>query len=286
MIDISQYEVSSLLCWSPKTMIIRISSIIFLFNAIQAFAIETVDLLTLSPKATVYENIEYYIEDQRRYDIDEIINEGFKGKWKKGKAKPYTGGFNHPPIWMRLSLQNNSSDSIKKLFQIRYPLLDQIVVYFVSDKEITNEYHMGDYYPHRERPIFHRLFLFNGEFPPHTNTHIYIRINTTSSLTVPIIIWDEAYLLEDNEVESILIGGSVLVLIMMLCYNFLIFVSTKDKTYLSYVFFVACVIISLVAHTGFGFQYLWPNSTFIQNQIFRISLPLATLGALQFGFFS
>jgi hypothetical protein len=48
-------------------------------------------------------------------------------------------------------------------------------------------------------------------------------------------------------------------LIGLLLYNLLLFFSVRDRPYLIYVAFVACMAIAQAALTGFGAQFLWPG---------------------------
>src|SRR5208337_2347085 len=49
-------------------------------------------------------------------------------------------------------------------------------------------------------------------------------------------------------------------MIIMIVYNFVIFVTSRDRSYLFYVIFIASYILFQMTLNGYSFQYLWPNA--------------------------
>ena len=54
-------------------------------------------------------------------------------------------------------------------------------------------------------------------------------------------------------------------MLVMILYNIFLYLSVKRKSYLYYVCFVSSFLILQLGLTGFGFQYLWPNTPWIND---------------------
>ena len=52
----------------------------------------------------------------------------------------------------------------------------------------------------------------------------------------------------------------------MIFYNLFVYFSTKNISFVHYVFFLASILTLLMGMNGFGYQYLYPFSPFLQNE--------------------
>src|SRR5690606_31951026 len=84
-------------------------------------------------------------------------------------------------------------------------------------------FELGDKRPFRQRPIDHRNFVVPLNIPPHEEVSVFMRLKTTSSVQVPISLWEErAFFSAETRTmaaEGVFYGGLLIIAI----YNLLLF---------------------------------------------------------------
>jgi signal transduction histidine kinase len=71
-----------------------------------------------------------------------------------------------------------------------------------------------------------------------------------------------------TDTRSLLLGVFYGLMIIMAIYNFLLYLSLKDRAYILYVGATVFAILTTVATNNLGYQYLWPNSPDLDGIIY------------------
>ncbi|GAB3552372.1 hybrid sensor histidine kinase/response regulator LadS [Noviherbaspirillum agri] len=198
----------------------------------------------------------------RQWSIDEVASASFTEQFVSPHrdAESLNFGLRRSAIWLRVTLVNNSESGLDRLLEIPFPLLRQVDLYIPDANGFS---HMATGYdkPFVQRPIDHRHFVFPLHLPANSQGTYYLRIASSTSLDVRAILWDPAVF--DRQSLREYVGQSVFFGMMLALgvYNLLLFVALRDRSFLYYVFFVASTGLALVAHSGMGYQFLWPEST-------------------------
>lgn len=223
-------------------------------------------------------DIEYYHEAEQGIRIEELISK--PALWTKGAGNTPSFGFSETPYWYRFRIANASEKPLHRLLEISYPILDFISIYLVKNGQVIDSYWMGDKLPFAVRKIEHRNFLYPFSIEKNNHIDMYIRVQSEGSLQTPMTLWDErAFYIHDqrSQLWQGLFYGS---LVVMLLYNFFLFVSLRERSYLIYVLFVASTLISQAALRGDTFQYLWPESVWWHNK----SVAIFTIAMMAMGY--
>ncbi|WP_052452235.1 hybrid sensor histidine kinase/response regulator [Noviherbaspirillum autotrophicum] len=168
-------------------------------------------------------------------------------------------GMSSSAVWLRVTLRNSSAADIERRIEIAFPQLDNIALY-VPQQGGYSKMTAGDAYPFAQRPLAHRYFVFPLQLAAHSDTTVYLRVASDSSLDVPATLW-EPQAFETESLRQYI--GQALYFGMWLAlglYNLLLFVSLRDRSYFYYVMFTATSALSLLSYSGIGFQFLWPQS--------------------------
>ena len=84
---------------------------------------------------------------------------------------------------------------------------------------------MGDKLPFAARPILHRHFLAPVDIPAHGSVDLLIRVETGSSVQVPLNLWQpEAFRVHDER-TSLILGLYFGIMLSMLLYNGFLYIS-------------------------------------------------------------
>ncbi|MDX2417558.1 MAG: 7TM diverse intracellular signaling domain-containing protein [Xanthomonadales bacterium] len=173
-------------------------------------------------------------------------------------------GFTKSAYWVRFRLQNSNAERGRFLLEIGYPLLDHISLFIISDNGRITTRESGDTLPFSDRDISYRNVVF--KLPPEESATIYLRIESQSSMRLPLKIWhSDTFLVHINH-EEILLGLYYGLMLAMAIYNLFIFFNIKQRSYLYYVFFVVSFTLLQMSLDGLAYEYLWSDSPGWANQ--------------------
>ncbi|HPS58023.1 MAG TPA: 7TM diverse intracellular signaling domain-containing protein [Spirochaetota bacterium] len=197
--------------------------------------------------------------------------------WKLNTEKGINLGFPKSAYWFRFTSENSLASTESWYFEISYPMLDSLKLYAPDDNGLYSMIETGDHLPFIKRDVDNTGFVFHFVDSPGVKTY-YFRIQTTSAINfVPVMMSQKAFFKKLNTEQPILWIYYGLMIVMAI-YNFLIFLSTRDKDYVLYVLFIVSYILMQMTLNGHAFQYLWPNSIWWANN----SLPFFICSSLFF----
>lgn len=188
------------------------------------------------------------------------IEEALGKPWQQGGKEGLSFGYTNSVYWFKLTLCAQESTQ-KRIFNIAYPVLDHIDIYTRKDGGEWQHQLMGDKLPFNERIIHHRDFLIPINLAAHNQMDVVFRVQTSSSMQMPLSIWQERHFFVEDQGEIAYLGLYYGLMLAMVLYNFFLFFSVRERHYLYYVFYVACMALFLSSLQGVSFQYFWPNST-------------------------
>jgi diguanylate cyclase (GGDEF)-like protein len=121
-------------------------------------------------------------------------------------------------------------------------------------------YRGGDKLPFSKRVVKHRNVIFDVPLAIGESVRIYIRVRTEGSLQVPLFLRSPRAMLAKDHEEQFALGLFYGVMVAMLLYNLLIFLSIRDISYLYYVTYIFGWAMFQMSLNGLAFEYLWPES--------------------------
>lgn len=218
----------------------------------------------------------YYLEDvdgtYSLSDIAELDNSNFELLTEESLNK----GFTHSTYWLKFSILDQTFDKKTQSWKLEttYPLLDYLDLYLVDADKNIEHIKMGDTYLYKQRPVDHRNFIAAITLHDNEQKDIYVRVTTSSSMQIPIFIWHPDYFFEARSGEQYGLGLYYGMMLVMFFYNFFLWFSIRDSNYLWYIGYLAAFAILQATTSGLGYQYLWPNSPWIESLAPPVSIAL------------
>lgn len=207
--------------------------------------------------------VDYLFDPNHTLTINEVIN---SQNWKAIESSNINFSFIKDTLWLHFEvISQEDGDWILK---IPFPLLDTIEIHSFKNGESLPVIITGDQHPFESRPIDHPHFLFPYSLQQHDDLKVYIKIRTSGASEVPIHFLPKDSSDLDYEITTFLQGWMNGILVVMIFYNMVIYVITKDHIYLSYSMTVLSYIFMFAAYNGSGFQYLWPNNPELNSTLF------------------
>lgn len=234
----------------------------------------------LADTALVYSLGEYayFLEDPKgEVSIQDLFDPKSNLVWQASNQEVPNFGFSESVFWLKLEIESLNLKTDEWLFEISYPLIDEIEFYIVINGEIQKHYLTGDRLPFGGRPIAHRNFLFPVSIQPHQLTQIYLRVDTTSSVQLPMELTEINHFWEEDQQTitwlALYLGG----MLIMVMYNFGIYLYLRENEYLFYIGFVLSIVGFQMSIHGLAYQALFPSLPALQSKFLIVSIVLIAL---------
>lgn len=182
--------------------------------------------------------------------------------------------------WIRFSVKDLRNKKVPLTLDIFDFRIDQYNLYFEEEEGSFQELHGGDLLPFHSKNFQHKNFV---QFLPQTGDQartFYLRIQSDQPVSILGKIRTVPELLFYSNNEYFFLALFYGVVLSMLLYNLFLFFSTRDKAYIFYVAYVACVGLYALTQDGLGFQYLWPSYPQLNGNVFPIVLCLMVIAVM------
>lgn len=184
-------------------------------------------------------------------------------------------------IWLKLVLSNESEMS-PLVMEIENPLLSQAMLYEADSASVKLVAKSGIEYPLEKRLYRTADFIHDLEIAPHTTKTFLLQLRSDEQVILPVFVGGKDTMVENLNQRSILYGIHIGILLVMILYNFFIYLSVKDKSYLYYVFYILFIGLTQVTLTGYTLTYLFAGNATLFNKAIVVFPALAGVSALLF----
>ncbi len=183
---------------------------------------------------------------------------------------------------MSLQFKSTLNEKTEWVLEVPYAALDLIEVYIFQQDNSYIVKKAGDSVNFSSRDISYHRPAFYIQIPPNAHQRIYLRIKTTSSMQLPLILWDTKTFTNNASQSQLFWGIFFGVMLIAASYNLFLFFSVRDIVFLYYVLFVISLFFMQLTLNGFSLQYFWPASPQLSNDALLISLNLTMIFATFF----
>lgn len=188
----------------------------------------------------------------------------------------------HEYLWLRLQLKVDAGLEKIWMFEVFNQRAAEIIVFAKDD---TAKYHaidtIGTEHPFYQRNLHSRYPAFQIPLREGENI-LLIKYKPKHFLTFNTLLKPTTPFINDYNAYYFIIGGFYLVLLILMLYNFLFFISTLDKIYLYYILFVMASALDCLRVDHLGFALLWPNVPAINDYIDELVRPLFIFGLINY----
>ncbi|HMV76382.1 MAG TPA: 7TM diverse intracellular signaling domain-containing protein [Leptospiraceae bacterium] len=228
------------------------------------FAERTVRLSENTRKAEIGKKMNFLYQEGKDLNFTEIFSPEIQKQFIPSVDTILQLGFKKDPVWIGFKVFEESEKQRDWVLSISFPILDHIEIYTQEGTEYKKRT-AGDSYPFYSREINHRNFIIPMNFAPGKETSVWLKIHSSSSITVPLTLYTKDELRTDGMLTE---GWHFLfygVLTVMIIYNAFICIAFRSLTYLLYSLSTLLFLVYYLCFNGHGFQYLWPDSPKFQN---------------------
>lgn len=186
-------------------------------------------------------------------------------------------GFTDASYWIRLNLSRQEQAPVRWILEIPFVAIDEVQWFAPSGQQASS----GTMADMAEKQIFTRMHAFYVDLSTEPE-QFYLRVQSSYPLTVPLeLMRTDSFgrqQLLDTIVQFLYYGG----LLALFLYNFVIFLTNRDRRYLLYCLFAVCVGMGMFAGNGYGRLFLWPDWTSFDRVSQGLFFGLAAIFGLLF----
>ena len=225
------------------------------------FALEPVVLADGVEDYAIGRHLEILEDKERRLTLADIES-GTNLPWKKSDTdSPGYGVALSSAFWVRFRVQDRRTAPEKWLLSTTHTIMEELAIYHRDRDGKLFRVNTGGRHRLKERPVPDRTFILPLPAKTEGGNYIYVRLNAgIGVVSMPFRIMTEKTRQAIVYNEQIRYGLFFGFLIIMVVYNFLLFLLLRSMSYLLYVLYIATMIIYQADVLGFTQEYLWIDS--------------------------
>jgi len=190
-------------------------------------------------------------------------------------------GVTSSSFWIKLHIKNTTSSN-NILLEIAQPTIDEIEFYTVDFKGEIKHIQSGEQIPFYNKKYKYPNFIFDIHLPTGETNTFYIKVKSGEQIMLPISIGPAQLIHESNATKDTLFGVYFGIILVMILYNFFIYLTIKDKMYLLYVIYIIFIGLTQLSLQGYTYKYLWPNYPIFANKSVYILTSITSIVAIPF----
>ncbi|GHD69798.1 hypothetical protein GCM10007164_13320 [Luteimonas padinae] len=191
-------------------------------------------------------------------------------------------GFQDGAFWVHARVVNRDPDEPRWLLVQTYPLSDHLDLYLRYPDGRVVHHAGGDTLPFGQRAIRYRHPNFLLDLPDGQPVDILLRVQSQSSMQLPLVLYTPGAFTELSRDAQFAIGLYYGILVALFFYNLVLWLVLRDASYFWYLFHIGAFGLVLFCLNGLGFEYLWPDNTWLADKSVPLSISLALIGMHQF----
>jgi PAS domain S-box-containing protein len=188
-----------------------------------------------------------YLEDiNSELVIQDVSSKEFSKKFIENKKRVINPGYTSSTYWVRVEVEYNSYSqrqhekklSRKWLLELGHPQFE-IAEMFIFQEDGTYKQQSSDIRtPLKDREVRHVNSVFSFETLHGKRQTLYFKLKTSSSFIIPLTLWSTDDFIKKVAVEEFANGLFYGCMLVMLLYNFFVFLTVRDVSYLYYVMYI------------------------------------------------
>ena len=214
-------------------------------------------------------NVDVFLDPTHTLNIEQVAKPDFEKNFKHGNGLKF--GYTKMDIWLRLKTKTNSAVT-QWYLEIPAPFLEYVDFYQQKPDGSWEHNRSGYYRKQSERKISHTSHVVPLLFNEAKENVTFIKVTGQSPKTFPIYVQEKEKFHQDIRLQDIGYGLFFGILIVMFCYNLLLYFSLRQTNYLLYIFTIICTFIIFSAASGYAGKFFWPEKPLLNFFAGRMSM--------------
>ncbi|RMG26826.1 MAG: hybrid sensor histidine kinase/response regulator, partial [Bacteroidetes bacterium] len=224
----------------------------------------------------------YLLEDTTHsLRIEDVLRQ--KDRFQPAASYIMNAGITESAYWLHFSLQNPTAETRELIVHIPGQSLCRAEMFVFDTNGHQRQYGLtGTLIPQKERSLRGKQLAFPLQLGPGEQLEVYLRAETTNVMVIQVEVQGyQAFFARIGKIRTAL-GVFYGILLVIICYNLLLFVAVKDRSHLYYVLYVAAFGIASSAYDGYISEYAIWLAQITNGRLSLLASPLFMCCALVF----
>ena len=266
------------------TFVLVTTLVLIVYSSIVAWG-DTDSTILINEVAREYDltnTIQILVDREKVLNINDLFDAHINRDFIYFNESKLSGVISDSAYWIRVDIKNITQEAQNMFLDLSKPHLGNVIFYRYSNDELIKEVQTGRQYSFHNREINHRNFVFEINLLPETQETLFFRVETESYLQLPMKLYKAQNFIEKEYKTQLFFGLYYGIMLAMLLYNLVLYLSLKDSTYLYYVLYLFGFAIMQLIWDGLAFQYFWPLSPAWDVKANPFFLIFTAISAVQF----
>jgi len=223
----------------------------------------------------------YMKAENKSYSVYDIKKKSDEGLFKPFGENILNFGFVNDVYWVKVIVKNKNKHLSQQILEFNSPTLDMMDMYELEGETFILKKELGDLRPHDKNALMPTSSYAFMLLPQEKKT-FFIKIVSASSMNIGMSVQNIAEYYKTSFVKMKWFSFYFGAIFIMIMYNFIVYLMTKNKSFLYYVLFHVSHMVFALCLSGIAFQYFWPDTPELNNYIVLIFMSLAAAFCLLF----
>lgn len=195
------------------------------------------------------------------------------------KGGQITLGYRSDACWFRAELTNASENNLPLWLLVDYALLDQVELYLIGDDGVEF-WQLGDKQSFSSRPVQIRLYTVPLTLKAGAEKSLYMRVKTTSSMTVPVSLSGRNNFIEHYINNEWLLGVFYGIGLGLFFYHLVLWLNAREQVSRFYVVHVGAATLYIACLQGVVQRFWFEGAIFPESTAYVSAYIALAAGAL------
>ncbi|MEQ8925861.1 MAG: 7TM diverse intracellular signaling domain-containing protein [Fulvivirga sp.] len=204
-------------------------------------------------------SLQYFRSADKNLTFEQALRRADAGLFTSNDSNnPINFGYDSSDFWFYTEFQVKESGQYA--LNLPYPYHQYLDLY-IDSGEGWNSYKTGNLRPfHTRGELEPENFAWTFYFNDSTNNRLLIHVKSRSPIILSAeLSTPEEYVTNTNK-TNVMYGIFFGILMVMVIYNFFLYLIIRDKTYIYYIILVLANIAVFASVSGYAFHYIYPDS--------------------------
>ena len=229
-----------------------------------------------------YGELEYLEDPNNTITFADVLKPSVDARFKKSVT--YTPKYynNTSYFWYKFKIRQSTRSKTHWMLEFFDQTIDDITLYVPNAGHTYKTYKFGYKYNFAQRGYKHKNFTIDLQNNSDTVQTYYVKLTSAQATNVIIVLRDIHRFIEYALDEYLIFGLFYGMILIFSLYNFLMFLAIRQQRYLYYVLYNLAVGFYEMCSDGISFQYLWPNSPYLNQYSVGTALFLSSVFGMLF----
>ncbi len=256
---------------------------LILFSLTSASAEEA---FSITPQRDYYEipgrHIALLEDPDKKLTIEQVAGPEYRDKFTVSKEEVPNIGQTRSAWWIRFAIENNSGEDKDWFLELNHPLIDYVSLYTRDPGGQFTERRRGRAMPFNGKEVKRRTFLFEEKLEAGETRRYYLRAQSGDGIVFPLRLMSPIEFIKSERKDQIVLGLLLGAMIIIMIYNFFIFLMSRDESYLYLVFFIFSFLFYIISENGIGNEFVWRKFSWMSMNCILLAVSLVMMSSSLF----